>query len=628
MNYLFIINGVGSRFSDAGYEGPKPLINVHGMPMILRSIHSLGLEPCDKVFIGYHRSFLSHNFEEIVKRGLSDHLEVEFYCFPRDTVGAAEAFQQLLNIFHLKGKPVAVVDHDVIFSGKERYHLNSIDHSAIFWEPNNHPDPIFSYIETNPYFDDPTDEYPSWDQIIDIAEKNKISDKACCGLYYFGSYVTEFIEDFVVDGDPKHNYISHIYKWLISESSAFVEAIETKVNCVGTPEQLQDYCVKTKPLPKRICFDLDNTLVTKPTVAGDYSTCEPIPKMIKYAQFLKNQGHTIIIYTARRMRTHKGCIGMVVADIGDVTSAQIKKLKIPCDELYFGKPYAQHYIDDLAIPADHDVEKELGFYDHRIESRAKHNVQIGHELVTKEGDLEGEYYWYKSIPEDLHKYFPTVYPQSNSKIIIMDIAKGSNLSHLFIKKCITFPMMTYLMDTLNKFHHHRPPNGHKLTRDIVTYNYIPKLMERERKILEYCPDAKNLIQELKDTEPAFYALDIGTIHGDPVFSNVFIDDRSVQLIDPRGKLGERTLSNYGHTLYDWAKVYQSACGYDFILHNEPIDWDIVNKAQQWFWTIKAQLGINYKREEIEWATKLLLISLIPLHDKEKANKFWALAKTL
>jgi hypothetical protein len=32
---------------------------------------------------------------------------------------------------------------------------------------------------------------------------------------------------------------------------------------------------------KRWCFDLDNTLVTHPTVAGDYSTCEPIPHMVK-----------------------------------------------------------------------------------------------------------------------------------------------------------------------------------------------------------------------------------------------------------------------------------------------------------------------------------------------------------
>ena len=52
---------------------------------------------------------------------------------------------------------------------------------------------------------------------------------------------------------------------------------------------------KTKIL--RFCFDLDNTLVTYPKIANDYSSVEPIKKTIDFVRYLKKLGHTIIIHT-------------------------------------------------------------------------------------------------------------------------------------------------------------------------------------------------------------------------------------------------------------------------------------------------------------------------------------------
>ena len=49
------------------------------------------------------------------------------------------------------------------------------------------------------------------------------------------------------------------------------------------------------------------------------------------------------------MRTHSGNVGAVVRDIGKVTIDTLDKYSIPYDEIYFGKPYAHFYIDDLAI---------------------------------------------------------------------------------------------------------------------------------------------------------------------------------------------------------------------------------------------------------------------------------------
>ena len=131
---------------------------------------------------------------------------------------------------------------------------------------------------------------------------------------------------------------------MIRNGETIVAQEVSNFHCVGTPIQLKSYCnryIETAE-PIRICFDLDNTLVTYPDVPGDYSTVRPISRNIEFLKLLNRLGHHIIIYTARRMRTHKGNVGAILADIGEVTISTLNKFEIPYDELFFGKPYANH----------------------------------------------------------------------------------------------------------------------------------------------------------------------------------------------------------------------------------------------------------------------------------------------
>ena len=70
--------------------------------------------------------------------------------------------------------------------------------------------------------------------------------------------------------------------------------------------------------------------------------------------------HYIIIQTARRMKTHRGNVGAIISDIGYITLETLKKFNIPYHELLFGKPYADIYVDDLAVHALIDTAKEIG----------------------------------------------------------------------------------------------------------------------------------------------------------------------------------------------------------------------------------------------------------------------------
>ena len=141
-------------------------------------------------------------------------------------------------------------------------------------------------------------------KIINIEEKIKISDNYCCGIYgfinidIFKQYCKKLINN-------NEYYFSQIYKLMIKDQIDI------------TPVQIQytklfDTENKLVVKPLRICFDLDNTLVTNPSVPDDYSTVNPIQKNILLLQQLKKMGHEIIIYTARRMKTHKNNIGKVL----------------------------------------------------------------------------------------------------------------------------------------------------------------------------------------------------------------------------------------------------------------------------------------------------------------------------
>jgi capsule biosynthesis phosphatase len=98
----------------------------------------------------------------------------------------------------------------------------------------------------------------------------------------------------------------------------------------------------------RLCIDLDGVIADFKKEGQGYADVEPIPGAREHMEALKKAGHTIIILTARHMKTCLGNQGLVTARIGPPTIAWLEKHQIPYDELYFGKPWAHVYIDDNA----------------------------------------------------------------------------------------------------------------------------------------------------------------------------------------------------------------------------------------------------------------------------------------
>lgn len=87
-------------------------------------------------------------------------------------------------------------------------------------------------------------------------------------------------------------------------------------------------------------FDIDGTLVTE--TAGNYPSARPIEPAIKKLNELYDQGHIIILMTARGMTSK--------IDYTEFTIEQMKEFGVKFHELIMNsKPKADYYIDDKAI---------------------------------------------------------------------------------------------------------------------------------------------------------------------------------------------------------------------------------------------------------------------------------------
>ena len=99
----------------------------------------------------------------------------------------------------------------------------------------------------------------------------------------------------------------------------------------------------------RICIDLDGVICRLKEPGQNYADLEPVDGAVEKLRGLKAAGHYLIICTARHMKTCEGNPGAALARQGLVTLDWLKRHGIEYDEIHFGKPHAQVYIDDNAL---------------------------------------------------------------------------------------------------------------------------------------------------------------------------------------------------------------------------------------------------------------------------------------
>lgn len=98
----------------------------------------------------------------------------------------------------------------------------------------------------------------------------------------------------------------------------------------------------------RVCVDLDGVIAGFRGEGQTYADVAPVEGAVEKLLQLKENGHYIIINTARHMKTCNANSGLVNARIARVTLEWLEQHGVPFDEIYFSKPWADVYLDDNA----------------------------------------------------------------------------------------------------------------------------------------------------------------------------------------------------------------------------------------------------------------------------------------
>lgn len=99
----------------------------------------------------------------------------------------------------------------------------------------------------------------------------------------------------------------------------------------------------------RIVIDLDGTICPIKSANQTYDQLLPLTGAAERIKELRCNGHYIIIQTARNMATCESNLGRVLKNVGRITLEWLDRHGIEYDEIYFGKPNADVYIDDRAL---------------------------------------------------------------------------------------------------------------------------------------------------------------------------------------------------------------------------------------------------------------------------------------
>lgn len=230
--------GLGSRFADAGFDTPKPLIEVDGLPMFKKAISSFDHIDVEKSyhFVIRQEHVDTQSLDKRIKEALP---EANIIVLPEITRGAAES--ALAAKPHLNPDDgLVLLDCDLWFQSEsyEAMVRNSltgttqIDGGVLTFPADN---PRYSYAEIG-----------EDGMVLRTAEKIVISNSAITGAYYFAAVQTfiEAAEELLtqpLSEAMKEYYISFVYSMILQNGGKIQAAYVDQFASFGTPEELADY---------------------------------------------------------------------------------------------------------------------------------------------------------------------------------------------------------------------------------------------------------------------------------------------------------------------------------------------------------------------------------------------------
>ena len=231
LNVLIPMAGAGSRFVNAGYTFPKPLIDVNGKPMIQTVVENLGLD-ANYTFIVQKEHVEKYNIDKMLNLIAP---ECNVIWTEGVTEGAA-CTALLASRFIDNDNPLFIANSDQYVEWDVldfMYKMNEKDaDGGIVTFKSTHPKWSYAKID-------------GIGLVTEVAEKNPISDNATVGFYYWkrGSDYVKYAKDMIAIGKRVNGefYVCPVYNIAIREGKQIHTYEAKEMWGLGTPEDLENY---------------------------------------------------------------------------------------------------------------------------------------------------------------------------------------------------------------------------------------------------------------------------------------------------------------------------------------------------------------------------------------------------
>jgi len=228
LNVLIPMAGAGSRFAQAGYTFPKPLIEVRGKPMIQVVVENLNIE-ANYIFLVQREHYETYNLKYLLNLIAPGCKIVQV-----DGLTEGAACTTLLAKEHIDNDaPLVMANSDqfVEWNSNEcmyAFSADSIDGGILTFKAT-HPKWSYAKLDENGF-------------VSEVAEKKVISDEATVGIYYWrhGSDYVKYAEQMIAKNIRTNGefYTCPVFNEAVGDGKKVrVKNIE-KMWGIGTPEDL------------------------------------------------------------------------------------------------------------------------------------------------------------------------------------------------------------------------------------------------------------------------------------------------------------------------------------------------------------------------------------------------------
>ncbi len=233
INIVIPAAGQGKRFIEAGYQYPKPLIIIDGRPMldfVLSNFDRKG----NNILLVQEQHIKQYCIEDILK---NEGFTVKILPVTNLTEGAACTV--------LLAKSLIDNEHELIIANSDQY-LDTVMGIDIFIDEMRHLNAdggIMTFKSTHPKWSYAKCEVGTL--VIEVAEKQAISDHATVGIYYLkhGKDFVKYAEQMIAKNIRTNNefYVCPVFNEFIqANKKVYIHEIDEEImHGLGTPEDLE-----------------------------------------------------------------------------------------------------------------------------------------------------------------------------------------------------------------------------------------------------------------------------------------------------------------------------------------------------------------------------------------------------